>query len=599
MAKKGKKDLWLEQFNAGRQLVFQNPIFALGVHIETEAEFIQHTSNKALSYRSGYIYVNRKFRLTPEEWAYVLAHNLLHFALWHFEEKADPVKWNIACDMYITRFLKDIKVHKTPIFMKTDLPYPTISEQEIYERLLSTELSELHQGYSTGSLYTDLVYEGEFNTHYYLGAKVDAKEYFAKQFEQNLINSVTAAVGVASGYLENIHDDRLKKISKAEAARRWFINSYPLLGALASSFKIIEDPNICAREDVRVAAISERLQTIYMNPGAGLNDDEYKFVIAHELLHIGLRHGSRCQGRDHFLWNVACDYVINGWLVEMGVGVLPQLDILYDTDLAGLSAESIYDIIVKDIRKFRKLATLRGKGLSDILRDDETASFYKAPVALDDFYRRAISEGLEYHKNSRGLLPAGLEEEIRALYRDPIPWDVELSRWFDQFFSPIEKVRTYARASRRQASTPDIIRPKYISDPSVLEGRTFGVVIDTSGSMDQYTLAIALGSVASYAENRDVPYARVIFCDAVAHDAGYMAPDIIMGNVKVRGRGGTVLQPGIDFLEKVADFPKDGPILIITDAECDHFDCRREHAILIPKGARLPFRARGKVFTFE
>jgi predicted metal-dependent peptidase len=36
-----------------------------------------------------------------------------------------------------------------------------------------------------------------------------------------------------------------------------------------------------------------------------------KFVMAHEFLHVGLRHDERQQGRDPFLWNVACDYAIN------------------------------------------------------------------------------------------------------------------------------------------------------------------------------------------------------------------------------------------------------------------------------------------------
>ena len=280
------------------------------------------------------------------------------------------------------------------------------------------------------------------------------------------------------------------------------------------------------------------------------------------------------------------------------MGEIPKMELLYDTDFAGMSAESVYDIIVKDIRKFKKLATLRGKGLSDILGEGDIR-FYKAPVGLDDFYRRAISEGLEYQKSARGTVPAGLEEEIQALYREPIPWDVELARWFDNFFAPIEKKRTYSVASRRQSSTPDIVRPRTAPDNAALEGRTFGVVIDTSGSMDRYMLAVALGSVASYADSRDVPYARVIFCDAAAHDAGYLAPDAIMGRIRVRGRGGTVLQPGIDFLENAADFPKDGPILIITDAQCDHFSCRRSHAVLIPKGARLPFRSNSPIFMFE
>ena len=78
-----------------------------------------------------------------------------------------------------------------------------------------------------------------------------------------------------------------------------------------------------------------------------------------------------------------------------------------------------------------------------------------------------------------------------------------------------------------------------------------------------------------------------------------MSPDAIIGNVRVIGRGGTVLQPGIDFLERAEDFPKDGPILIITDALCDRFTVKREHAIMIPKARHLPFRPSGEIFAFE
>jgi len=62
------------------------------------------------------------------------------------------------------------------------------------------------------------------------------------------------------------------------------------------------------------------------------------------------------------------------------------------------------------------------------------------------------------------------------------------------------------------------------------------------------------------------------------------------------GRGGTVLQPGVALLERAEDFPADAPILVITDAECDVVRIRREHAFLVPLGARLPFTPRGPVF---
>jgi len=133
-----------------------------------------------------------------------------------------------------------------------------------------------------------------------------------------------------------------------------------------------------------------------------------------------------------------------------------------------------------------------------------------------------------------------------------------------------------------------------------MDGRTFGVVLDTSGSMARGLLASALGAIASYSAARDVPAARVVFCDAEAHDAGYMKPEDIAGTVKVRGRGGTVLQPGISLLEQADDFPAEAPVLIITDGMCDKVVLHgREHAYLIPKGATLPFVPKGKVFRMD
>ena len=60
-----------------------------------------------------------------------------------------------------------------------------------------------------------------------------------------------------------------------------------------------------------------------------------------------------------------------------------------------------------------------------------------------------------------------------------------------------------------------------------------------------------------------------------------------------------VLQPGVDLLERADDFPADGPILLITDGQCDVVRVRREHAWLIPSGASLPFTARGPVFRVQ
>lgn len=513
-----------------------------------------------------------------EQWVYVLAHCLLHLGFEQFVEREQPLAWNLACDVVVDRFLRTLKLGTPPPGFLAPLDAPGASEEALYTHFCRVGVGE---------------YKGDMR----LGDPPGwSRTSWASVFGEGLVAAVTSAVEVASGQSATLGGPSRR--SPGEEARRWFINSYPLLGALAAAFKLVEDPRRCQQLDIGVAAVDIPGGVIYLNPAAGLDAEGYRFVIAHELLHVGLRHDVRRQGRDPFLWNVACDYVINAWLVELGVGHIPAMGCLYDQSLAGESAEAVYDRIVTDMRRFRRLATLRGTGLSDILEPPDPEWCARADSAdLDAFYRQCLGQGLDYHlANSRGFLPAGLEEEIRALSQPPIPWDVELARWFDRLFAPLEQRRSYARPSRRQAATPEIPHPSYVVEPRERDARTFGVLIDTSGSMPRELLGKALGAIASYALAHDVPAARVVFCDAVAYDAGFLPVEAIAGRVRMKGGGGTILQPAIDLLEGAADFPRDGPLLLITDGQCDRLQIRREHAFLLPQGRSLPFVPRGPVF---
>ncbi|MDR1330460.1 MAG: hypothetical protein LBK23_12750 [Oscillospiraceae bacterium] len=534
---------------------------------------------------NGAVHCNKHIKAEPAKWARAIGHCLLHLGLGHFQEKPRFRDWNDACDCVVEIFLSELKFAKPGDEFREIPSVP--DEVKLYERMeyMNADERRKYMNFGTAGIGAgDMLIVPE-NTNRYR-QKVDWQAVFAA----GLINAVRSAVATASS-----ETGGERRISRYEREREWFIDSYPLLGAVAAMVKIIDDPTVCIREQISIAAVRPAIAEIYMNPAAHLTAEEVKFVMAHEFLHAALKHGERIEWRDPYLWNVACDFVINHWLTEMGVGERPD-GLLFDEQFSGLNAESVYDIIAKDLRIYRKLATLRGIGLGDILGESSNS---KPDTDLDEFYRRALSQGLSYHEEQgRGYLPSGLVEEIRALSVPPIPWDVELARWFDEYFAPLEKKRTYARISRRQSATPDIPRPNWAVSETALDGRTFGVVLDTSGSMDRYLLASSLGAIASYAASRDVPAARVVFCDAAAYDMGYMRPEDVAGTVKVRGRGGTVLQPGVDLLDASEDFPKEAPVLIITDGYCDDRLALhgREHAFLIPKGARLPFVPKGKVF---
>ncbi|AEV82868.1 hypothetical protein ACWT_1849 [Actinoplanes sp. SE50] len=539
----------------------------------------------ALVDAGGRIRANRTKRLDVAEWTWVIAHCLLHLGFGHLDPSAarDPAYQHVAC-LAVTRFQRAVKLGREPGQFPAVLP--SADEHRLLAAWRRSGVPAAFAGCGAGT--PDL------------GAPApESTAGWTDRFARGLSAAATAAVDVAGGARGSLTGPAAPKAAW-DRAMSWFTGSFPLLGGVAAGFTVVADAELARGWDIAVAAVSPEAGEIYVNPRCGLDGQQWRFVLAHEMLHAALRHGDRVGPRDPYLWNVACDYVINGWLVEMGVGVMPD-GLLYDPALAGSSAEAVYDLIAGDLRRMRKLATLRGRGRGDVIGEPLPWAGRRAGgVDLDEYYRRALLTGHAYHHSGgRGLLPAGLEAEIRVLEQPPLPWDVRLARWFEEHVPAAVRQRSYARPSRRQASTPDIPRPGWHRPEQVVPRGTFGVVVDTSGSMDERLMGKALGAIASYATVREVPAARVVFCDAAAYDAGYLPVDDIAGRVRVRGRGGTMLQPAVDLLERAADFPRDGPLLVITDGECDALRIRRPHAFLMPRGARLPFTPRGEVFSLR
>jgi len=648
----GRDRLAAAAVEQGWRRVERHPLFRpLAVSSPTRADAgVVPADGWAVIWSNGRIGVHPGRLADPDEWAWVFAHLLLHLGLGH----ADPeltgsspppgggsldVAHLAACDVAVNRFLATLRLGRHPDSAQ-GAPgpgdYPSADEAALARQWRRDGVPERWRGEGVAGHRPDLRAAPP--------APVPAPAWytppdFAQRFAAGLTAAVGAAIDVAGGLRTSLEAD-LGALPLWEAARRWFVSSYPLLGAVFSTLTVVADAELAQGWDIAIAAVSVEAGEVYVNPLARLNGAEWRFVLAHEALHAALAHPARLGGRDPYLWNLACDFVINGWLVDMAVGELPEGS-LYDPKFAGHSAEAVYDRIATEARRYRKLTTLRGHARRTASGITTTAASGAAgrgaagrggpvrpatpgnsghrigqdvggdlvgpapgrptpadrAVDLDELLRRSLTSGLAAHQAAaRGLLPAGLVAEIRALAHPPIGWDVALARWFDEHFPALEPTRSYARPSRRQGSTPDIPRPGYRRADEVVVRRTFGVVLDTSGSMNAELLGKALGAIASYAAARDVPAARVMFCDAAPYDAGYLAPDDIAGRVKVRGRGGTRLQPGLNALEKAVDFPADAPVLVITDGQCDVLRIRRSHAYLIPTGTHLPFTPRGPVF---
>ena len=85
-----------------------------------------------------------------------------------------------------------------------------------------------------------------------------------------------------------------------------------------------------------------------------------------------------------------------------------------------MSAEAVYDQLCENIRQYLK------ENPGDLLYGDGSDAADLNGNKLDSVYRSALQQGLVYHtQQNRGYLPAGLIEEIHALSRPSISWDVE------------------------------------------------------------------------------------------------------------------------------------------------------------------------------
>jgi predicted metal-dependent peptidase len=532
----------------------------------------------------GVIYADPMKMLPPHQWMFILGHLLAHLGLRH-QPTDDPTR-AAAQEAAANNLLLSLNVAPAP-------------DGWIEEPSGATDANYLVQHWSrrrqpirgwhsaAGLECCDIIPPGDEKI-----TAAQRADQWAMLLTQGLLATVPGTPFDRARYASWV----TVGMSKGRQALHWFIGNYPLLSALASHFHIIEDREVVHAFGIEVAAVLAERMEIFINP-----DKELSLAEMHEMLHVGLLHHKREEKRDHLVWNIACDFVINAWLKDLNVGEMPKGG-LYDPAYYGMSAEQVYDKLIENVQYVQTLVTFRGKGQGDMLPSGARGGPRRigAKVIDDTLAEELMKQGIENHLNDkRGLLPAGLMEMIAPIREKAPPWKIALSRWFDARFEPSLPVRTFVRPSRRQSSTPDIPRPRYAL-PQIPDGSgVFGVVLDTSGSMHAQLLGRGLGAIAALARRHRIPKVRLIFCDTQPHDEGFVALERLEQPMPVRGRGGTKLQPGIDALVAAEDFPKDAPILIITDGECDVLEIKRDHAYLIPEGKRLPFNPSGTLFRLS
>jgi len=283
-------------------------------------------------------------------------------------------------------------------------------------------------------------------------------------------------------------------------------------------------------------------------------------VFLHELLHMALLHHLRRGVRDHYIFNIAADIVVNGMIVNEGNFKIPKYGIR-DEDLEHLSVEEVYELIIKNKKKYNlNLIDLindekdsedkdpKGKGddlktgISDLNTEAEIRNYWKQ--AIND--AKLITKG-----SSEKSLPESFERNFGEVLEPEIDWKTKL--WNFLVRTPTD----FGEFDRRL-----IYSGLYLEN---LEGESINVFccIDTSGSISTYEISKFMREIKGIINAYPNLNCRLWYADHECY--GPYNIDSMENVPKPKGGGGTNFEPFFKDITKKEFNNNDGVCIYLTD----------------------------------
>jgi predicted metal-dependent peptidase len=333
--------------------------------------------------------------------------------------------------------------------------------------------------------------------------------------------------------------------SKTDLAKVKLLLDHPFFSSILLKRPLVEDQSI-------PTACTDGVQIWYNNEFMNkFSVAEVTGILAHEIMHIVSFHNERRNGRDHKLWNYACDYAINLILVDNAIK-LPDCALL-NAKYKDMSPEDIYALLEKEENPIPEHQLGIGDFKAPQGHTKQEVAQHIETIKMD------VSEAALMAK-MRGKLPKGMEMVIEQSSRVGQDWRQILSA----FLTQITK-------SDYSFSRPN---PRYISQgfflPTLSE-QTKGKIIlavDTSGSNYAKEVFQKITNEMMLILSLSADTLTVLFCDSkIAH-----VQEIDPNNpepLTFRGGGGTAFTPVTEWIEENDADPE--VLIYFTDLECDHF----------------------------
>ena len=383
-----------------------------------------------------------------------------------------------------------------------------------------------------------------------------------------------------------------------EKIRINFLFNHPFLSVLALSI----DSEF--KENINSAFLTDGFKiTIDTGKLEKYSKDEITYLYAHTLLHIVLKHPYRQKTRDKYIWNQACDVVINNILSTFeNVGTRPADEVL-DLTLNDKCVEEVYEILYKKKEELSKT-------IPDEKGNIESNAYDKSKLDLDEVLTKSektnqekldgiIIQALSLAKKSSNLYE-GMSIEIDTLIKPEIDLHDVLKEYLISSF--FEKQISYERPNKRF-----IDRGIYMPGTKKLnDNLNIFVALDSSSSVSLDEYKKFLGIISEIAESFYEYKIDILPFDLKVRNEYIISFDSFnpLSNKELlipKSNGGTNFDELLNYLKKSSEVRNDSLLIALTDGEFDISEsllCNTLFIISNKKNLRK-FEQHGRVIQFN
>ncbi len=307
-----------------------------------------------------------------------------------------------------------------------------------------------------------------------------------------------------------------------------------------------------------------------------ITEEQLEFVYCHEVMHCALNHCTRGKTLNNYVYNIACDIVVNSNILQsMGKSffVVDGQKVMHkapdNTEGYLHSAEEVYDMLMN---KYGDLIKNFEDMLERILKDfgkgfdqhDQWESIPADSILADEWAQRVIklASTINPYSIPRGVrkIAADYTRESQLNWREVLREFVKaISETYDFTFLPPD----------RRFASADYIFPSFSSeDVNTVENLWF--VLDVSGSISKETLSAAFGEIRGVTNQFDNIKSRLSFFDDDVSDPVEFDEFETIKELTPTGGGGTSFYSIFEYLKENMSDNLPAAVIIMTDGYAEY-----------------------------